>query len=71
VSERRLISETVFRCVDRDGGDHLAGFLSQLELPVWDAVLGNVGTTISFRLGLADAEIMEKDFTRSFRPPTS
>ncbi len=41
--------------------------LSQLELPVRDAILGNVGTTISFRLGLADAEILEKEFWPEFR----
>ena len=27
-----------------------------------DAVLGNVGTTIAFRLSLADAEVLEKQF---------
>lgn len=41
-------------------------FLTQLELPVRDAILGNVGTTISFRLGLADADIMEKEFYPEF-----
>src|SRR3989454_8982598 len=37
-------------------------YLSQLDLQVRDAILGNVGTMISFRLGLADAEILEKEF---------
>jgi hypothetical protein len=37
-------------------------YLSQLDLMVRDAVLGNVGTTISFRLGLADAEILGNEF---------
>ena len=41
-------------------------FLSQLDLPVRDAVLGNVGTIVSFRLGLADAEILEKEFYPEF-----
>ncbi len=41
-------------------------FLSQLELPVRDAILGNVGTMISFRLGLADAEVLEKEFYPAF-----
>jgi hypothetical protein len=30
------------------------------------AILGNVGTIISFRLGLADAEILEKEFSPVF-----
>jgi hypothetical protein len=37
-------------------------FLSQLDLPVRDAILGNAGTLITFRLGLADAEILAKEF---------
>ncbi|MBI3798033.1 MAG: type IV secretion system DNA-binding domain-containing protein [Deltaproteobacteria bacterium] len=37
-------------------------YLSQVEPEVRDAVLGNVGTTISFRLGSADAEILGKEF---------
>src|SRR6266699_4806116 len=37
-------------------------YLSQLDLQVRDAILGNVGTMISFRLGLADAEILENEF---------
>lgn len=37
-------------------------FLSQLEEPVRDAILGNVGTTIAFRLGVQDAEILGKEF---------
>jgi hypothetical protein len=41
-------------------------FLSQLELPVRDAVLGNVGTMIAFRLGLADAEVLEAEFLPEF-----
>jgi len=41
--------------------------LSQLDPLVRDAILGNVGTTISFRLGPADADIMEKEFWPEFR----
>lgn len=41
-------------------------FLSQLEIPVRDAILGNVGTMIAFRLGLADAEVLEKEFYPEF-----
>lgn len=37
-------------------------YLSQLDEQIRDAVLGNVGTIISFRLGPADAEILEKEF---------
>lgn len=37
-------------------------YLSQLDLQVRDAILGNVGSIISFRLGLADAEILENEF---------
>jgi Helicase HerA, central domain/TraM recognition site of TraD and TraG len=41
-------------------------FLSQLDEQVRDAILGNVGTMISFRLGLADAEIIGKEFWPEF-----
>lgn len=41
-------------------------YLSQLDLPVRDAILGNAGTIISFRLGLADAEILSKEFWPEF-----
>lgn len=41
-------------------------FLSQLDIRVRDAILGNVGTIISFRLGLADAEIIGKEFWPEF-----
>ena len=37
-------------------------YLSQLDLQIRDAILGNVGTMIAFRLGLADAEILETEF---------
>jgi len=41
-------------------------YLSQLDLQVRDAVLGNVGTIISFRLGLTDVELMVKEFYPEF-----
>jgi Type IV secretion-system coupling protein DNA-binding domain len=41
-------------------------YLSQLEPEVRDAILGNVGTIISFRLGLADAEIIGNEFWPEF-----
>jgi len=37
-------------------------YLTQLDLEVRDAILGNAGTIISFRLGLADAEILAQEF---------
>jgi Type IV secretion-system coupling protein DNA-binding domain len=37
-------------------------YLAQLDLAVRDAVLGNVGTTIAFRVGPADAEVLVKEF---------
>lgn len=42
-------------------------YLSQLDLHVRDAILGNVGTLMSFRLGLADAEILESEFSPELR----
>lgn len=41
-------------------------YLTQLELPVRDAILGNVGTIITFRLGLPDAEILAKELAPEF-----
>ena len=37
-------------------------YLSQLDPQVKDAILGNVGTIISFRLGLTDAEMLAGEF---------
>lgn len=37
-------------------------YLSQLDLQVRDAILGNAGNIIVFRLGLSDAEILESEF---------
>jgi Helicase HerA, central domain len=41
-------------------------YIDQLSLPVRQAVFGNVGTLIAFRIGYADAEIMEKEFGGTF-----
>jgi energy-coupling factor transporter ATP-binding protein EcfA2 len=41
-------------------------YIDQLALPIRQAVFGNVGTLISFRIGYADGEIMEKEFGRTF-----
>jgi hypothetical protein len=41
-------------------------YLSQLDLEVRDAILGNVGTVISFPLGVPDAEILAREFHPEF-----
>jgi hypothetical protein len=45
-------------------------YIDQLSLPVRQAVFGNVGTLIAFRVGYADAEIMEKEFGKTFPAST-
>lgn len=42
-------------------------FLHQLSTEVKNAVLGNVGTIVSFRLGITDAKLMEKEFYPVFK----
>lgn len=37
-------------------------YIDQLSLPVRQAVFGNVGTVICFRIGYADAQVMELEF---------
>ena len=39
-------------------------FIDQISPVIRQAVFGNVGTLIAFRIGYADAEIMEKEFGR-------
>lgn len=41
-------------------------YVAQMEDEVRDAVFGNVGTTISFRVGPLDAELLEKVFVPTF-----
>jgi hypothetical protein len=41
-------------------------YIEQLSEPVRKAVFGNVGTLIAFRIGYADAEVMEKEFGKTF-----
>src|ERR1700728_4501752 len=41
-------------------------YIDQVSLPVRQAVFGNVGTLIAFRIGYADAEVMEKEFGNTF-----
>jgi hypothetical protein len=38
------------------------------NVKVRDAVFGNVGTTVCFRIGAADAEFLEKEFAPTFEP---
>lgn len=40
-------------------------YIDQLSLPVRQAVFGNVGTLISFRIGSTDAEVIEKEFGKT------
>jgi GTPase SAR1 family protein len=42
-------------------------YLSQLDPSVRDAILGNVGTLIAFRIGAADAELLGREFYPGFR----
>ncbi len=41
-------------------------YITQLEEKVRDAIFGNAGTLISFRVGAADAEFLEKEFEPVF-----
>ncbi len=41
-------------------------FIAQLEEDIRDAVIGNVGTKISMRIGTTDAEFLEKQFAPTF-----
>ena len=41
-------------------------FIAQLEEKIRDAVVGNVGTKASFRVGTTDAEFLEKQFQPLF-----
>jgi hypothetical protein len=42
-------------------------YLTQIELPIKDAILGNVGTTILFRIGANDAEVLAPEFAPDFK----
>ena len=43
-------------------------YVDQLTLPIRQAVFGNVGTTVAFRVGNNDAEILAKEFGDEFAP---
>lgn len=42
--------------------------LSQLETQIRDAVFGNAGTIVAFRVGAADAAYLAREFAPEFRP---
>lgn len=44
-------------------------YMAQLAEEVRDAVIGNVGTTLAFRVGAEDAEFLEKEFSPAFLAP--
>lgn len=44
-------------------------YIEQMEEEVRDAVFGNVGTTVTFRVGPFDAEVLETVFTPTFLAP--
>ena len=44
-------------------------YIEQMEEEVRDAVFGNVGTTIAFRVGPFDAEVLETVYTPTFLAP--
>ena len=41
-------------------------YIEQMEEEVRDAVFGNVGTMVTFRVGAFDAEVLEKEFAPTF-----
>jgi hypothetical protein len=41
-------------------------YMAQLREPIRDAVLGNVGTMIAFRVGEHDGQILEREFGRTY-----
>ena len=45
-------------------------YIDQVPLPIRQAVLGNVGTLLSFRIGNTDAEVLAREFGDTF-PPTN
>lgn len=41
-------------------------YIAQLAIPIRQAVFGNVGTVIAFRIGHQDGEVLEKEFGKTF-----
>ena len=48
---------------------YIGQLVSDMSTAVRDAVFGNVGTMVSFRVGATDAEFLEKEFEPEFAPP--
>lgn len=44
-------------------------YIAQLDESVRDAIMGNVGTFVIFRVGAADAEFLEREFSPEFMAP--
>lgn len=42
-------------------------FIAQLDDKIKDAIFGNVGTTVAFRVGLDDSDYLEKQFEPTFK----
>ena len=42
-------------------------YIAQMDDRVRDAIFGNIGTIIAFRVGAADAELLEKEFSPEFK----
>ena len=45
-------------------------YIEQVPLPVRSAVFGNVGSLISFRVGNSDAEVLQREFGKSYAMET-
>jgi energy-coupling factor transporter ATP-binding protein EcfA2 len=45
-------------------------YIDQLSLPIRQAVFGNVGTLITFRIGYTDGELLENEFGKAFSAST-
>lgn len=48
---------------------YIGQLVTDMSTIVRDAVFGNVGTMVSFRVGATDAEFLEKEFEPEFTPP--
>ncbi|TSC68241.1 MAG: hypothetical protein G01um101466_512 [Parcubacteria group bacterium Gr01-1014_66] len=47
---------------------YIGQLVTDVSTKVRDSVFGNVGTVVTFRIGAADAEFLEKEFTPEFMP---
>ena len=68
ISGSELISELLAQVRKFKIGLILANqFLHQLDIELRHSVLGNVGTIVSFRLGISDAKLMAQEFYPIFK----